>query len=73
MDVGDWLKSLGLGRYDTAFRDSSIDVDVLPDLTDGDLEKIGVTLEIANVCSRRSPRSGRRTAQRSRRPPHQRL
>lgn len=44
MDLGDWLKSLGLGRYVSAFRDNSIDVGVLPDLTDGDLEKIGVTL-----------------------------
>ncbi len=44
MDVGDWLKSLSLGRYEAAFRDSSIDVDVLPDLTDDDLEKLGVTL-----------------------------
>ena len=45
MDVGDWLKSLGLSRYEGAFRDNSIDVDVLPDLTDGDLEKLGVILE----------------------------
>jgi class 3 adenylate cyclase/predicted ATPase len=44
MDVGDWLSSLDLGRYEGAFRDSSIDVDVLPDLTDGDLEKLGVIL-----------------------------
>jgi class 3 adenylate cyclase/predicted ATPase len=44
MDVGDWLRGLGLGRYVTAFRDSSIDVDVLPDLTDSDFEKLGVTL-----------------------------
>src|SRR5580692_5467130 len=44
MDVGNWLRGLGLGRYETAFRDSSIDIDVLPDLTDGDFEKLGVTL-----------------------------
>ena len=40
----DWLRSLGFSRYEAAFRDSSIDVDVLSDLTDGDLEKLGVTL-----------------------------
>jgi len=44
MDVGDWLRSLGLDRYEAAFRDNSIGADVLPDLTDGDLEKLGVTL-----------------------------
>src|ERR1700677_2349909 len=44
MDVGDWLKSLGLERHEPAFRDNSIDADVLPDLTDGDLEKLGVNL-----------------------------
>jgi class 3 adenylate cyclase/tetratricopeptide (TPR) repeat protein len=44
MDVGDWLRSLGLERHGPAFRDNSIDADVLPDLTDGDLEKLGVNL-----------------------------
>jgi class 3 adenylate cyclase/predicted ATPase len=44
MDVGDWLRSLGLGQYETAFRDSEIDAEVLPELTDADLEKLGVPL-----------------------------
>jgi class 3 adenylate cyclase/predicted ATPase len=44
MDVGVWLRSLGLGRYEVAFSENSIDADVLPDLTDSDLEKLGVTL-----------------------------
>src|SRR6202041_2050435 len=44
MDVGDWLRSLGLERHEPAFRDNSIDADVLPELTDGDLEKLGVNL-----------------------------
>ena len=42
MDVGDWLRSLGLGQYEALFRENDIDAEVLPDLTDGDLEKIGV-------------------------------
>ena len=25
MDVGDWLRSLDLGKYESAFRDSAID------------------------------------------------
>jgi class 3 adenylate cyclase len=44
MDVGVWLRNLGLGQYEDRFRDSKIDVDVLADLTDGDLEKLGLPL-----------------------------
>ncbi len=44
MDVGVWLRSLGLGQYEAAFRDNSIAADVLPDLTDGDLAQLGVNL-----------------------------
>ena len=44
MDVGVWLRSLGLGRYEVAFRENSVDADVLADLTESDLEKLGVTL-----------------------------
>src|SRR5271167_1985051 len=44
MDIGAWLRSLGLSRYETAFGDNSIDADVLPDLTDGDLAQLGVNL-----------------------------
>src|SRR6202051_5003121 len=44
MDVGDWLRSLGLGQHEALFRENEIDAEVLPELTDGDLEKIGVQL-----------------------------
>ncbi|HEY1783707.1 MAG TPA: adenylate/guanylate cyclase domain-containing protein [Roseiarcus sp.] len=44
MDVGDWLKSVGLGQYEASFRDDGVDAEVLPDLTDADLEKLGVLL-----------------------------
>ena len=43
MDVVDWLRSLGLGQYETLFRENDIDAEVLSDLTDGDLEKFGVS------------------------------
>ncbi len=42
MDVGDWLRSLGLSQYEAAFRENGIDGDVLVDLSDADLEKLGV-------------------------------
>src|SRR5579863_5543195 len=44
MDVGRWLRSLGLSEYEARFRDTKIDADVLADLTDGDLEKLGLPL-----------------------------
>jgi class 3 adenylate cyclase/tetratricopeptide (TPR) repeat protein len=43
-NVGDWLKELGLGQYAQRFADNDIDASILSDLTDQDLEKIGVTL-----------------------------
>jgi class 3 adenylate cyclase len=42
MDVGAWLRGLGLGQYETVFRESEIDAEVLPDLTEGDLNQLGV-------------------------------
>src|SRR5215469_420133 len=44
MDVASWLRSLGLEQYEATFRDNAIDDNVLPDLTDQDLEKLGVLL-----------------------------
>jgi class 3 adenylate cyclase len=44
MDLGEWLKGLGLGQYEATFREHEIDADVLPDLTEADLEKIGLSL-----------------------------
>src|SRR5271165_3722099 len=44
MDVGAWLRGLGLGQYETTFRESEIDAEVLPDLTEGDLSQLGVPL-----------------------------
>jgi class 3 adenylate cyclase/predicted ATPase len=44
MDVGAWLRGLGLGQYEATFRESEIDAEVLPDLTEGDLNQLGVPL-----------------------------
>jgi hypothetical protein len=43
-DIGAWLRDLGLGQYERAFRESEIEADVLPELTENDLEKIGLPL-----------------------------
>src|SRR3984957_14257816 len=44
MDIGAWLRGLGLGQYESAFRDSEIEADVLSELTETDLEKLGLPL-----------------------------
>src|SRR5215831_5078499 len=41
--VADWLQKLGLGQYAQSFAENDIDFAVLADLTEQDLEKIGVT------------------------------
>ena len=41
MDVVTWLKNLGLGQYEAAFRDNAIDQEVLPRLTAEDLRDLG--------------------------------
>src|SRR6516162_1868348 len=41
--IADWLEKLGLGQYAQRFAENDIDFEILSDLTDQDLEKIGVT------------------------------
>jgi class 3 adenylate cyclase len=43
MDIGGWLRSLGLERYEAAFRENEIDETVLPSLTHETLKELGVT------------------------------
>jgi class 3 adenylate cyclase len=42
MDIVVWLRSLGLGKYEAAFRDNEIDATVLPSLTHETLKELGV-------------------------------
>jgi class 3 adenylate cyclase len=44
MDIVVWLRSLGLGKYEAAFRENDIDETVLPDLTAEDLKGLGVSI-----------------------------
>jgi class 3 adenylate cyclase len=41
-EIEDWLDKLGLGQYARCFAENEIDFSILGDLTDQDLEKIGV-------------------------------
>jgi class 3 adenylate cyclase len=42
-EIADWLKNLGMSEYTLHFSENHIDFSILGDLTDQDLEKIGVT------------------------------
>src|SRR5712691_5166489 len=42
--IAHWLSKIGLGQYAQRFADNDIDASILRDLTDEDLEKIGVSL-----------------------------
>ena len=44
MNVADWLRNLGLSQYESAFIENAIDIDVLPELSEHDLEKLGIPL-----------------------------
>src|SRR5215471_18251721 len=44
MDVVVWLRGLGLGKYEAAFRENDIDETVLPSLTAEDLKDLGVSI-----------------------------
>jgi SAM domain (Sterile alpha motif) len=44
VDIAAWLRKLGLERYEPVFRDNEIDSEVLAELTEGDLESLGLPL-----------------------------
>jgi SAM domain (Sterile alpha motif) len=51
MDVGGWLRRLGLEQYEAAFRENKVDDTVLPSLTAEDLKDLGDLSGIAVSCS----------------------
>jgi class 3 adenylate cyclase len=63
MDVGGWLRGLGLGKYEAAFLDNGIGGAVLPHLTVEDLKEIGVAtvgdrrMLLAAIAALATPRS----------------
>ena len=42
MDIGGWLRGLGLERYEGVFRENEIDERVLPKLNADDLKELGI-------------------------------
>jgi SAM domain (Sterile alpha motif) len=45
MDLGEWLRNLGLERYEAAFRENEINEKVLPNLTADDLKELAVIMQ----------------------------
>src|ERR1700750_3109627 len=43
MDVGAWLRSLGLEQYGAASRENDVDAEVLPTLTADNFKDMGIT------------------------------
>ena len=82
VDLKSWLEELGMGQYAQSFAANDIDFDVLPDLTEAELERLGVSLghrkrlrraitALTSTASRiprrqRRPRSSKPNAGRSR-------
>jgi class 3 adenylate cyclase len=52
MDIGSWLRGLGLERYEQAFRENEIDEEVLPGLTADDLKDLDVVLVVIDAVGR---------------------
>jgi SAM domain (Sterile alpha motif) len=62
--IADWLEKLGTSEHAQRFVENHTDFSVLPDLTDHDLEKLGVLLgdrlipDIFDTCHMALPRTG---------------
>ena len=43
MDIANWLRALGLERYEATFRENDVTAQLLPRLTSDDLKDLGIT------------------------------
>ena len=60
MDLGNWLRGIGLERFEATFRDNEIDETVLPHLTEDHLRELGFPLGariklLAAIATRSAP------------------
>ena len=66
MDLGNWLRTLSLERFEATFRENAIDETVLSDLTEDHLRELGLPLGArikllkAIAALPKKPRSARR-------------
>ena len=52
MDVASWLRNLGLGRYEAAFRENGVRAEVLCHLAADNPKERGVTAALSSSASR---------------------
>ena len=57
--IAGWLDGLGLAQYVPVFAENGIAIDVLFDLTEADLEKLGIPLATASGYLELSPAARR--------------
>jgi hypothetical protein len=43
-DITAWLEKLSLSKYAAVFIENEVDFEILPELTEGDLEKLAIPL-----------------------------
>jgi len=58
--IADWLKKLGMPEYTKKFAEERIDIDVLRELTDQDLDRLGIPLGHRRRMLEGDPRSRQR-------------
>ncbi|WP_414710129.1 adenylate/guanylate cyclase domain-containing protein, partial [Pseudorhodoplanes sp.] len=58
-DVGEWLRQHGLGQYAKVFTDHHIDCTLLSELTEGDLEQLGLSLGHRKILRKALDAEGR--------------
>jgi SAM domain (Sterile alpha motif) len=54
IDVGAWFQGLGFGPYEARLRQNEIDIDILPELTEPDLERGPVVIVKSEKSSQAS-------------------
>ena len=70
MDVGGWLRGLGLGQYAAAFENNAVDAETLRELTAEDLKEIRVSALhrkkiLEAIAALESGENGQRSRQRT--------
>jgi class 3 adenylate cyclase/predicted ATPase len=63
LDIADWLRDLSLERYVETFRDNAVEIAILPELSEADLEKLGVLLGHRKIMLRAIAALGAQTPQ----------
>ena len=70
--IQEWLERLGLEKYAAVFAEHEITLDVLPDLTEADIDRLGAPDRATAPADGRGPGARRRDSRSAVRPVHRR-